>query len=103
MANTDDFVSAKLSEGWADEELGDVQGFGYYAFLRGPLEADENDIKEFELDSDDVEWLLEQKAIIAHEDNQGFLDVDGYTSLGQAKEDWANLEDQYEEFESSVE
>jgi hypothetical protein len=81
--NTDEKLAEylhQISLDGCDEELGDVQSFGWYGLLlqlsgKGKL-----------------------KSYIIHEDEQGFFDYCTYNTQVQAKEDWANLEADYEEF-----
>ncbi len=72
----------KLSlDGWTDEEIGDVEGFGWYGLLtqvagRGKL-----------------------KSYIIHEDSQGFFNYTTYDTQDLALTAWGNLESEYEDFE----
>jgi hypothetical protein len=65
---------------WYEDELGDVQDFGYYALITH------------------VAGIGKMKSYIIHEDNYGFFDYKEYDSMKSAKEVWAKLEAEYEEF-----
>jgi hypothetical protein len=55
-------------------QLGDVEGFGFYAFVEG-----------------------KRYGFLMHESNQGFISVN-YYSLKEARERWAKIEAEYEKW-----
>jgi hypothetical protein len=61
------------------EELGEVDGFGFYAFVKG-----------------------KRYGFIMNEDSQGFVSVD-YYPLKEARERWAKIEAEYEEWSKECE
>ena len=75
---------AAIGDG-ADEELGDVEGFGWYGLL-----------VDFETAAGDTVH------VIVNEDHQGFFDYEEYDTAAQARRAWKQLEKEYEEFEESA-
>jgi hypothetical protein len=61
------------------EELGEVDGFGFYAFVKG-----------------------KRYGFIMSEDSQGFVSVYYYT-LSEARQKWAAIEKEYEEWTTESE
>ena len=77
----------KYSLDGCDEELGDVQNFGWYGLLLHIIKG----------------TLSKGKSYIIHEDSQGFFDYTTYGTKTQALEAWAQLELEYEDFEREAE
>ena len=75
----------KLSLDGCDEELGDVQNFGWYGLITH------------------VAGIGKMKSYIIHEDNYGFFDYTTYDTKASALEAWGNLESEYEDFEREAE
>jgi len=68
-------------DGMVDEELGEVDGFGWYGlFDRG-----------------------KKKSYIVSEDNQGFFDYAEFSSGKAAKQQWKKIEAEYEEYMENIE
>jgi hypothetical protein len=94
----DEYVyEACLNQGTPDEEISH-EGFGWYALMRldagavryiRELVEDEED----ELTSDEEE-LLRCKALIMHENTDGFVGVDWFDSLSEAEKTWKELEEE---------
>lgn len=79
--STAEVLHRMAGEGMVDEELGDVQGFGWYGlFDRG-----------------------KKKSYIVSENNQGFFDYAEFTNGAAARKQWAKIEQAYEKFEEGVE
>lgn len=81
-------------EGWAAEELGSVQDFGWYGLL---LFGDDPITAEYDDSSEKV------AAAILTEDSQGFVYADTFKTKKAAKEQWSKIEDEYEEFAKEAE
>lgn len=64
-------------DGGCDEELGDVQDFGWYGLIIG---------------------FDNGKGYIVSEDNQGFFDYEEFPTYAAAEKAWAGLEKEYETF-----
>ena len=75
----------KLSLDGCDEELGDVESFGWYGILL------------------QIAGIGKLKSYIIHEDSQGFFDYTTYDTKALALEAWENLESEYEDFEREAE
>lgn len=104
----------QLSLDGGNEELGDVQGFGYYARLDSITFEDvvraATDVGEDEHSARKA-WEREFKgtqlrfkdfipAAILHEDSQGFVGVTYFTSDRDADKAWDKLVEEYEEWEA---
>ena len=72
--------------GFGDEELGDVQDFGWYGLA--------DDLSEYGIKIDGKLVV----GAIANEDNSGFFGVETYTSEKQLKDAWNAIEKDYEKF-----
>lgn len=69
-----------------DEELGDVEGFGWYGLM-----------VNFEAEAEG-----RTVHVIVHEDSQGFFDYEEYDTAAQARRAWKKLEREYEKFEEEA-
>lgn len=74
-------IATRLAELEPDEDLGDVEGFGWYGVL---------------YDVDTAEGRL---SFIVHEDSQGFFSIADSGSREEIEEAWDELQDEYEESE----
>lgn len=74
----------------ADDELGDVEGFGWYGLLKF-----ETPVKVVE---DGNEWSF--SAAICSENSQGFFDVVTYDTAEEAESVWNEISAEYEAFSS---
>jgi len=63
-----------------DDELGEVDGFGWYALVHGKRWS----------------WIV-------HEDSQGFFDYGEYESKSEAISNWCDIQDDYDVFLDSIE
>ena len=72
-------------ESGQDSELGDVEGFGWYALITNVKEIKGN------------------PSFIVHADNVGFFDYASYNSESDAKTNWDRIESEYEEWENEGE
>ncbi len=87
-----------------DEELGDVDGFGHYSTVDGPISA--KDLREVtgetysDLSADDLEYLARAKGgAIIEENCQGFVTVDYFGTVEDREEQWSKIEAAYDRFE----
>jgi hypothetical protein len=103
----DSYVHALDTEGWGDEEIGDVQDFGWYGKM-GPAEPG------FLLGSDAVpriakeekdEITMEERkelrdviGVIIEENDQGFVGISYFTSKAKLKKAWDKIAADAEEF-----
>jgi hypothetical protein len=103
----DSYVHALDTEGWGDEEIGDVQDFGWYG-LMGPMEAGEllepdavpriaREEKD-QLTPEERRELKETVGVIIEENDQGFVGVTYYKSKKQLKKAWDKIAEDAEEF-----
>jgi hypothetical protein len=74
-----------------DEDLGDVEGFGWYGLFNGVGVRD-----------GETGEIVTIYAIVS-EDNQGFFDVYEYDTEKELMEAWEELQDEYEKWEESGE
>ena len=90
----DDNIDATLYDyvldGWADDSLGDAEGFGAYDLL---LFGDEPLVVQYDDGSEDV-----IRAAVLLIDNQGFVSTDTYDKEEEAREDWEEIEKDYDDF-----
>jgi predicted nucleic acid-binding OB-fold protein len=103
----DSYVHALDSEGWGDEEIGDVQDFGWYG-LMGPAEAgfllEPDAVPRIAREEKDELTLEERKelrdviGVIIEENDQGFVGVTYFTSKTKLKKAWEKLAADAEEF-----
>lgn len=77
----------QLSMEGCDEDLGDVQDFGWYGLIFHVIKGN----------------LSKGQSYIVHEDNYGFFDYTKYDSKSKALEDWAILEKEYDDFMKETE
>ena len=99
----DSFLWTAALDGGPDEELGEVEGFGWYGLMIGDLlEAAGRVAKEEgdELTEEEREEMAATKAVIMSEDNQGFVSMDYFEDEKEAREKWAEIEAGYESFSS---
>ena len=68
-----------VQDGWVSEELGDVEGFGWYGLLINTE-------------------LLDAPYAIVEENSVGFFDYTAYVLEADARAAWATLEDDYREW-----
>lgn len=68
-----------VGEGGQDDELGDVQDFGWYGLITDT-------------------GIKDASHVIVHEDSQGFFDYTSYDTEREARADWAKLESEYGDF-----
>ena len=92
-SNTVDAFIYEQSMDSTDEQLGDVQGFGWYGLLVFP--------EPVTVDQDGDEWTF--SAAIIMEGNQGFIYVDYFHKESLARKAWAKLEEAYAESEDQEE
>lgn len=100
-----DAVLYDMSLEGPDEELGDVQGFGYYCLLRNvTVEEVEKGAKEagVELSDEELDEIVSTTSAIIHENDQGQVEIDLYDPPA-AEKDWKDLEKEYEKFETEAE
>jgi len=76
-------VSAYVSES-TDEELGEVDGFGWFGKFEGKIKGHGPFFA------------------ICHEDNQGFVDVDWFDNHNKLEAAWVEIETAYERFENNI-
>lgn len=72
----------QLSLEGCDKELGDVQDFGWFGLILNIIKGN----------------LSKGQSYIVHEDNYGFFDYRVYNTVKESEEEWARLEEDYEEF-----
>ena len=77
-------------EGGTDDDLGDVEGFGWY----GKMNLKDMNITE------DGEPIA---GVIVSEDNSGFFDYTTYSSEKELDKAWNNIESEYEDFSKESE
>lgn len=95
----DEYVyEACLNQGTPDEEISH-EGFGWFALLL--LDTSARDfIREIAADEGDVltdeeqDMISESEALILHERSDGIVEVDWYDRPSQAKQVWAELEEE---------
>lgn len=78
-------VHSVFGEGFGDEELGDVQDFGWYGCL---------DVSEYKIREDGHPIV----GVIAYEDNFGFFSTTRYHDKKEFKKAWADLEAEYQTY-----
>ena len=87
-------LSEKLHEmvmdGWTNEELGDVQSFGWYGLLISPFSNEDKDIP--------FDKVIPGPSYIVHKDNNGFFDYTEFANEESARSSWAQLEIEYTHF-----
>lgn len=98
-----EFVWDLTLEGFADEELGDVQDFGYYSLVSlGPEAVDDiaRAAREanVELTPAERQLIRENSGAIVSEDNYGFVHVEYYDSKKKLDQSWSRLEESYRGF-----
>lgn len=100
----DEYVYALSGEGWTHEEVGDVQGFGWFGSVYlGSPEAVKR-VKELAAEAKDTltaeeeELIAESAGAIISEDDQGFVGVTYYDSENELKKAWVKIEQAEEEF-----
>ena len=89
----------------ADAEVGDVQDFGWFGLVRGPMKsalysgdhADDAELWE-QLDPDTRAQLETCAGVIVGEDSQGFIDVRIIDSANELDLEWAKIEAEAAEF-----
>lgn len=83
--------------GEGDEEVGDVEGPGYFILLTGDLvtvaEAGAAEQGE-ELNEDERAELAESKGVIMSEDSQGFVSATYYDTAAEARKEWKGIEEE---------
>lgn len=106
----DSYVYAVSLDGGADEEMGDVGGFGWYGMmgndegvLASAVIAEAKRAGE-PLNKDETSFILSAKGgVIMTEDNQGFVGVAYFTSEKARRKRWKEIEEEYAEFEEEYE
>lgn len=103
--DVDEVLYTASLDGGPDEEVGDVQDFGWYGLLRFKAEPD-GSVREFddyavelELSPDEIaEDLRGHAGGIIYEDSQGFVDVTLFKTEGELEKAWDELLSEAEEF-----
>ena len=103
-----EFIWDLTLEGFEDEELGDVESFGYFAKVSlGPKMLD--DVARMaretgvELTPGERQFVKEQAGVILSEDNFGFVSATYFDSKERLDEVWKRLEEDYGTWEDSME
>lgn len=78
-------VHNEFGEGFGDEELGDVQDFGWYGRV---------DISEYKIKEDGSPIV----GVIAYEDNFGFFSTTRYHNKKEFEKAWASIEADYQKY-----
>lgn len=78
-------IHQTFGDGMGDEELGDVQDFGWYGKL---------DVSHYEIKEDGYPII----GVIAMEDNSGFFTYISYSTRKVFEKDWKQIEKDYEKF-----
>ena len=91
-ANENQTIAEKLEKitlnGFHDNELGDVENFGWYALILN--------FKEFN-------FQTIGKSYIVNQDNYGFFTYTEFETENEAQKAWSELENEYEQYESENE
>lgn len=96
-------IDAYLYAMGADKETGESEYDGWYGLFAGPFEPSAEDIIEFDLTDDDVQYLSHMAGAILRENSQGFVNSWHYEDNDSLGIGWAECnvgedEDEEEEF-----
>lgn len=98
-----DQVAHDVTLDGAAEELGEADGFGWYGKIEGAIEATDEQIRNYDLSQDDIDYLAAVAGAIVSEDSNGFVSVEWYTSRGNLERAWRRLEREYEKWSEEAE
>ena len=82
-------IDAYLYSMGADEETGDSEFGGWYGLFAGPFGPSAEDIIEFDLTDDDVQYLSHMAGAILCENSQGFVSSVHYEDNDTLGYEWA--------------
>ena len=74
-------------DGGADEETGSVTENGWYGLMRGPVSVPSSN-----LTTSEAMYLERQAGAILSENDQGFVSVEYFETVGELDEAWAQIE-----------
>ena len=85
----DTILDSVVDNGEFDESVGEVEYDTFYGLITD-LELDDAD--RAELNAEEIAYLKRQRGAIVHENSQGFVYIDYYTSKAVLKKAWSQIE-----------